>query len=124
VVAKLASDLRLLSAGPTGGWAEVRLPHVLDGSTFFAGKRNPVVPETVMQVAIEVAAHHHAVQLAAERAELDLNVFDGLAALHVIDALDVLGPAIALLGEHAVAGLTIDTDRWNDRSPARTEVRT
>ena len=38
VLAKFAQDLRLLSSGPAGGLGELRLPKVLEGSSFFVGR--------------------------------------------------------------------------------------
>jgi aspartate ammonia-lyase len=110
-LAKLAGDLRFLAAGPIGGPAELDLPVVLEGSTFYAGKRNPVVPESVIAVAAEVAGHHAAAEQLAGRAELDLNVFDGPAALHAADALDLTTRAAHHLRRHAIAELSVAEDR-------------
>ncbi len=49
---KIAGDLRLLSSGPVGGLAEIRIPAVQAGSSIMPGKVNPVIPEMVNQVAI------------------------------------------------------------------------
>ncbi|HYK63692.1 MAG TPA: lyase family protein, partial [Patescibacteria group bacterium] len=49
VLIKVAQDLRLLASGPEGGFGEIILPAVQEGSSMFPGKVNPVVPETVIQ---------------------------------------------------------------------------
>jgi aspartate ammonia-lyase len=108
---KIAADLRLLSSGPRGGFGEIELPVVQEGSTFFAGKANPVVAETVMQCAFQVFGCDRAVQAANEHAELYLNVFDGLAAVNVLDAMAMLSPAITLLESRCLRGLTADSTR-------------
>ena len=108
---KLASDLRLLASGPRGGFGEIVLPHVVDGSSFFAGKSNPVVPETVIQACLQVRGLDHTVQLAADRAELYLHVHDGLMALDVADALALLTRSFVLMDRFVLADLAADEDR-------------
>src|SRR5262249_58981939 len=81
---KIAQDMRLLASGPNGGFAELSLPHVQSGSSFFAGKVNPVVAETLMQCAMQVTGCDRSAQAACAGAGLRLNVFDGLAVGHVL----------------------------------------
>ncbi len=111
---KLASDLRLLGSGPQGGFGEVVLPHVIDGSSFFAGKSNPVVPETVIQACLQVRGLDHTVQLAADRAELYLNVHDGLMALGVLDELALLTRSFELMDRFVLADLAADEARCHE----------
>lgn len=108
---KLGQDLRLLASGPRGGFAELRLPHVQAGSSVFAGKVNPVVPETVIQCACQVLGADRAVQAAAERAELHLQVFDAVAAVNVLDALGMLAAALERLDRHCLRDLAVDAAR-------------
>lgn len=102
---KLARDLRLLASGPDGGFGEIELPAIIEGSSFFAGKINPVVPETVMQAVFQVQGLAHAAKLAASHRELYLNVFEGQTALNAIDIFGILGKAIVTLTNDAVNGL-------------------
>lgn len=111
---KIASDLRLLASGPRGGLGELTLPHVQEGSSFFADKSNPVVAETLMQCAFQVLGCDRAVQAAAERAELHLHVFDGLAAVNVLDAVGLLARAVALFDERCVRGLRANEARCHE----------
>ncbi len=111
---KIASDLRLLASGPRGGFGELALPHVQEGSSFFAGKSNPVVPETLMQCAFQVLGCDRAVQAAAERAELHLHVFDGLAAVNLLDAIGLLTRAITLFDERCLRGLRANEARCRE----------
>ncbi len=108
---KICQDLRLLASGPRGGFGEILLPHVLEGSSFFGNKRNPVIPETVMQCCLQVLGCDRSVQAACEHAELYLNVFDGLAAINVLDQVRMLTPALHLLAQACVAGLTANRER-------------
>ena len=49
-LAKVASDLRLLSSGPRAGIAEIALPAVQPGSSIMPGKVNPSIPERSTRV--------------------------------------------------------------------------
>ena len=111
---KLASDLRLLGSGPRGGFGEVVLPHVMDGSSFFADKSNPVIPETVVQACLQIRGLDHTVQLATDRAELYLHVFDGLAAVNVIDEMALLTRSFELLSTAVLAELAADEGRCHE----------
>jgi aspartate ammonia-lyase len=120
-VAKLAQDLRLLSSGPAGGFGELLLPPVQPGSSFFAGKWNPLLPESAIQCALQVRGLDHAVQLASQRAELHLHVFDGLAGWNVLDAMGMLTAALQRLEARCLRGLRLDAARCAElasRAPA------
>jgi aspartate ammonia-lyase len=111
---KVAQDLRLLSSGPRGGFGELALPHVQAGSSFFAGKVNPVVPETVLQCAFQVLGCDRAVQAASAHAELHLHVFDGLAAVNVLDAIDMLAGALERFEVGCLRGLQVNEARCRE----------
>ena len=108
---KLGADLRLLGSGPNGGFGEIVAPHVLDGSSFFGTKRNPVVAETLVQVCLQVQGLDHTVQLAAGRAELYLQVLDGLVTVDLLDELDLLAAAVDRLDRYVLRDLQADVER-------------
>ena len=111
---KIAKDLRLLASGPQGGFGEIVLPHVQEGSSFFTGKSNPVVPETVLQCAFQVLGCDRAVQAAMEQSELYLNVFDGLMAVNLLGAMELLEQAVKRLDERCLRGLKADEARCRE----------
>ena len=113
-LAKIARDLRLLGSGPRGGLGEFVLPHVQEGSSFFTDKSNPVVPETLLQACFQVLGCDRAVQAVLEQAELYLNVFDGLAALNVLDALAWLSNAVSRFDEGCMRGLVANEARCRE----------
>eukprot|EP01051_Picozoa_sp_SAG22_P000043 SAG22_NODE_1_length_62449_cov_158.689270_43_plen_361_part_00 len=53
-ISKICNDLRLLSSGPRAGLNEINLPPMAPGSSIMPGKVNPVIPETVNQIAFQV----------------------------------------------------------------------
>ncbi|OPZ84650.1 MAG: Aspartate ammonia-lyase [bacterium ADurb.Bin429] len=118
-LAKIAGDLRLLSAGPRGGIAEIQLPERQAGSSIMPGKVNPVIPEAVTQAAYQVMANDQAITLAAHAGQLELNAFLPLIAHNLLESLDLLNGAVSILIEHCLRDLTVDETRareWLDRS--------
>jgi aspartate ammonia-lyase len=113
-LAKIAQDLRLLGSGPRGGLGELVLPHVQEGSSFFSDKANPLVPETLLQACFQVLGCDRAVQAALEHGELHLQVFDGLAALNVLDALELLSNAVMRFEEGCLRGLVANEARCRE----------
>ncbi|MGO9602731.1 MAG: lyase family protein [Candidatus Binataceae bacterium] len=111
VFIKLASDLRLLSSGPNGGFGELILPAVQEGSSFFPGKINPVIAETMLQCCFQVLGCERAVRVALERGELNLNVFGGVAAVNLFDAIEMMHRTVTLFTERCIKGITADEDR-------------
>lgn len=111
VLMKVAQDLRLLSSGPSGGFGEIRLPATQEGSSFFPGKVNPVIPETLLHCGMQVLGCDLAARTALERAELNLNVFEPVVAVNVLDALGMLTAAIGTFTERCLVGLTANVER-------------
>lgn len=108
---KTCKDLRLLSSGPNGGFGEITLPALQDGSSFFQGKVNPVVPETVIQACMQVLGTDTTIQAAIEHGELNLNIFEPAMAKNMLDAIQMLSAAISLLSEKCISGITANKER-------------
>jgi aspartate ammonia-lyase len=111
VLIKVASDIRLLASGPEGGFGEIILPAVQEGSSIFPGKINPVIPETMLQCCFQVLGCERAARLALERGELNLNVFEGAAAVNLFEAMEMMRRAIVLFAERCVAGIAANRTR-------------
>ena len=111
VLIKIASDLRLLSSGPEGGFGELNLPAVQEGSSFFPGKINPAVPETMLQCCFQVLGSERTVRLALERGELNLNVFSGAAVVNLFDMITMLKRSVTLFTDNCLTGLTANEER-------------
>jgi aspartate ammonia-lyase len=108
VLARIASDLRLLASSAVG---EVRLPAVQVGSSIMPGKVNPVMPELVMQSHMQVQGMLATVGAAVAGGELELNVMEPVIARHLLGALRELGRTTELFAERCVAGLEWDLAR-------------
>lgn len=105
---KLSGDLRLLAAAPVG---ELRLPARQAGSTIMPGKVNPVIPEYVSQLALEVIGGHTTLTTALAMGNLQLSQFLPLAAWRLLDSLRLLHNAVTVLAVRCVSGIEIDRGR-------------
>jgi aspartate ammonia-lyase len=123
-VDKVASDLRLLSMGPRAGIAEVQLPAVQPGSSIMPGKVNPSVPEMVNQVCHQVWGCDAAILAASAAGQLELNVMMPVIAWNALHASSILGSAMQVLADRAVAGLRADESRARELMDRSTAVAT
>lgn len=113
-LAKIAGDLRLLSSGPRGGIAELKLPPVQAGSSIMPGKVNPVIPEMVTQAAYQVMANDVAVNMAAASGQLELNAFLPLIAHNLLHSFTILANAAEILADKCVRGIQADPQRCRE----------
>lgn len=110
-LAKIASDLRLLSSGPMAGFGEIRLPELQAGSSIMPGKVNPVAAEAVSQVAFQVMANDQAITLCAMNGQLELNAFIPALSYNLFQSLDMLTSAASILAEKCIRGIEADAER-------------
>lgn len=108
---KVSSDLRLLSSGPHTGLGEIRLPERQAGSSIMPGKVNPVIPEAVTQVAMQVMANDMAVSLAVSSGSLELNPFLPLVADALLGSLSLLAAAVTVFSRACVSGIVAHVER-------------
>ncbi len=104
-LSKICNDLRLLSSGPRSGFNEIRLPAVQAGSSIMPGKVNPVIPEVVNQVAFQVIGNDLTVTMAAEAGQLQLNAFEPVIVLNVLQSMRILSQAMDTLAERCIKGI-------------------
>jgi len=107
-LAKISSDLILLTSGPRAGLAEINLPALQPGSSIMPGKVNPVVPEVVGIVAFRVMANDMAVTLASHNGQLQLNAYEPLNGLAVIESQHLLFNTSKLFRTKCVDGITVN----------------
>jgi aspartate ammonia-lyase len=108
-LAKIAGDLILLSSGPRAGLGELSLPALQPGSSIMPGKVNPVVPELVSLVAFRVMGNDLAVTLAAKTGQLQLNAYEPLAGLAVMESQSLLFRTTRTFRTKCVEGITANT---------------
>lgn len=110
-LSKFASDLRILSSGPRAGIGELTLPSVQLGSSIMPGKINPCMPEMMMQVAFDVYGKNMAITFAADRGELDLNIWEPIIIKNLFDSYELLTNCIELFTEKCVAGIEVNVEK-------------
>src|SRR5687767_14603899 len=123
-LAKIASDLRLLSMGPRAGLSEIALPAVQPGSSIMPGKVNPSIPEMVNQACFQVIGCDTTVCMAAEAGQLELNVMMPVIAWNAIHSSTILGNAMEALRTRCVDGIEADAERCRELLDRSTAVAT
>lgn len=108
---KIANDLRLLSSGPYCGLQEILLPELQPGSSIMPGKVNPVIPESVIQVAAQVIGNSTAVIIGAQSGNLQLNVMMPMMARNLLESARLLAAVSRLLADKCIAGVKVNAKR-------------
>jgi fumarate hydratase, class II len=108
---KIANDIRWMGSGPRCGIGELMLPELQPGSSIMPGKVNPVIPESVIQVAAQVLGNDTVVTLGAQWGALDLNTMMPVMASNLLESIHILGTAAANFAELCIAGIQADRER-------------
>ncbi len=111
---KIANDLRWLGSGPRTGFAELKLPEIQPGSSIMPGKVNPVIPESVTQVAAQVIGNDAAVTVGGLSGAFELNVYIPLIARNVLESIRLLARSCANFADQCVEGLQADEERCRE----------
>ena len=109
-LSKICSDLRLLSSGPLGGFADIRLPARQNGSSIMPGKVNPVIPEVVNQIAFRLVGFDATVTMAAEAGQLALNAFEPVIFDSLHQGITQLTQGIRTLTKHCIRGIEVNRE--------------
>jgi fumarate hydratase class II len=108
---KVANDIRLLASGPAAGLGELLLPELQAGSSIMPGKVNPVLCESVNQVAARVMGNDVTVGYAASQGILELNTYLPVIADALLESATLLGNVATVFAERCVAGIAVDEQR-------------
>ena len=102
---KISNDIRWLGSGPRAGIGEIMLPEVQPGSSIMPGKVNPVIPESVCQVAAQVIGNDAAIAVAGQSGNFEINVMMPVAAYNLLQSIDLLAASSRNLARQCVSGL-------------------
>ncbi len=102
---KIANDIRLMGSGPRAGFAELSLPSLQPGSSIMPGKVNPVIPESVIQVAARVVGNDATIAMCGQWGFFELNTMMPLAAYCLLDSIALLTSACHAFAEKCIGGL-------------------
>ncbi|MFB3890712.1 MAG: class II fumarate hydratase [Phycisphaerae bacterium] len=114
---KIASDIRLMGSGPRCGIGELILPATQPGSSMMPGKVNPVICESVIQVACQVVGCDAAITAGATGGVgsiLELNVAMPMIAWNLLTSIRLLANAARVLEEKCIRGLKANEARCKE----------
>ncbi len=114
---KIASDIRLMGSGPRCGLGELLLPAVQPGSSIMPAKVNPVLCESVIQVACQVIGCDAAIVAGATGGVgsiLELNLAMPLIADNLLRQIGLLAAAAAAFEEKCLRGLQANEQRCRE----------
>ena len=111
---KIGNDIRWLASGPRCGLGELELPPVQPGSSIMPGKVNPVIIESLLQVAVQVMSNDWAVALGGQAGNLELNVMLPVMAHNLLQSVGLLKTSIENFTEKCLRGLEANEQRCRD----------
>ncbi len=107
---KIANDIRHLGSGPRAGLGELNVPEVQPGSSIMPGKVNPVIAESLCMVCAKVIGNDATITVAGQSGLFELNVMQPVAAICLIESIELLANSADNFRNRLVEGLTA-TDR-------------
>ena len=113
-LSKMANDIRWLGSGPRCGLGELVLPAIQPGSSIMPGKVNPVICESVIQVAVRVIANDAAVTyggFGGVGSILELNVAMPVMADAMMESVTLLANASHVFVDKLLSGLQVNAKR-------------
>ncbi len=113
-ITKIANDLRWMNSGPLAGLGEIALPALQPGSSIMPGKVNPVIPEALAMVSMQVIGNDATIVAAGQAGNFQLNVTLPVVAYNLIQSAEILGNGAVVLGDSAIAGFTVNQDKLNE----------
>lgn len=111
ILAKLSRDLRILSSGPETGFEELILPAVQKGSSFFPGKVNPVIPETMIQCSLLISGNDSIIQSCVGAGEIHLNLWEDMMGFLLINNTRRLTTMMHLFRTKCLDGIRLNEEK-------------
>jgi len=108
---KIANNIRWLSSGPRCGIGEINVPPLQPGSSMMPGKVNPVVPESVIQVAAHVIGNDTTVTIGGQIGNFELSGMLPVVAHNLLESIRLVSAAAKLFAEKCIDGITANEDR-------------
>jgi fumarate hydratase, class II len=111
---KIAQDLRWLASGPRCGIGEIVLPDLQPGSSIMPGKINPVLCESILQIAAHVIGCDATITLCGQAGNFELNTMMPILSLRLLEAIQFSANGVALFADQCVAGISADRARCEE----------
>lgn len=103
-LSKTAKDFILMASGPEYGFHEVILPQVQPGSSIMPGKFNPVIAESVNQVAYLILGNDVTISKVIEAGQMELNVYSPVMYTLLTDSINYLRRVVRTFREKIIEG--------------------
>ncbi len=116
-LSKVANDIRHLGSGPRCGIGELNLPAIQPGSSIMPGKVNPVICESVMQVACRVIGNDATVTMAGMGGVgsiFELNVAMPVMIDAFLESVDLLANVSNVFVDKLLDGLEVNEERCTE----------
>jgi fumarate hydratase class II len=117
---RISNDVRLLTAGPTTGIAEMTAPTVQPGSSIMPGKVNPVLAEMLNQTMYHVMGCDLTVNMAGAAGQFELNVMMPIISHNLNEMMQVMIGSVNAFTDKLMLGLVVNRERaesWLSRNP-------
>ncbi len=111
---KIANDLRWLASGPRCAIGEISLPDTQPGSSIMPGKVNPVICESVLQVAAHVIGCDATITLCGQSGNFELNAMMPILALKLMESIEFMTRAVEALTDKCVIGIDANERRCRE----------
>ncbi|MCF8045118.1 MAG: class II fumarate hydratase, partial [Desulfarculaceae bacterium] len=108
---KIANDIRWLASGPRCGIGEINLPSLQPGSSIMPGKINPVIPESVIQAAVQVTGNDTTISVSGQMGVLELNTMMPVMAHNLLQSITLAANSSRILSEKCVTGITANREK-------------
>ncbi len=111
---KIANDLRWLSSGPRCGIGEISLPDTQPGSSIMPGKVNPVMCESVLQVAAHIIGCDATITICGQAGNFELNVMMPVMALRLLEAITFSAAVVKAFTEKCVVEIEANKEHCEE----------
>jgi fumarate hydratase class II len=107
----VANNIRWLGSGPRCGFYEVRIPDLQPGSSIMPGKVNPVMCESLMQVAARVMGNDQTVSFCgATGGQFQLNIMMPVMGQTTLESVMLLAGGTDAFVDFCVEGMEANTE--------------
>ncbi|MCC7336589.1 MAG: class II fumarate hydratase [Pirellulaceae bacterium] len=108
----VANNIRWLGSGPRCGFFEVSLPERAPGSSIMPGKVNPVMCESLMQVAARVMGNDQTISVCgAAGGNFQLNIMMPVMGHTTLESIHLMANGVRAFIEFCMHGLTANEDK-------------
>lgn len=117
---RIGNDVRLLTAGPTTGIAELTAPTVQPGSSIMPGKVNPVLAEMLNQAMYHIMGDDAAVNMCGAAGQFELNVMMPIISHNLNEMMQVMIGSVTAFTDKMIDGLIVNREKaesWLSRNP-------